>query len=227
MLSCMANNTLNDIIVKVSSIVSQEIDVVSDSDEYALWRAYVNMAQNEWGEVSEWSTLYTEYNANTTTTSQATIELPSNFRKLAGYPKVSGSQSTNEYQEIDPVRKGQYGVSDKYCYRFTQSGKDYLVIHPTDTFASGASIFVPYWRSLASLVSPTDVVECPNADYLVQRTVALVWESREDARFQQAKAEAEKILARMIEYDVAKGAGYDNTVQTPENAHYSFRIGRD
>ena len=86
---------------------------------------------------------------------------------------------------------------------------------------------MPYWKSLASLVSPADIVECPNPDYLVQRVIAMIWESREDARFPQAKAEADKILARLLEQENAQGFAYDQQITTPEQRNYNFRIGRD
>lgn len=220
------SNTLNDILTKVSTIVSQETTVTDTSDEYSLWRSYANMAQNEWAETYEWPSLYTEYNS--TSTGLATITLPANFRKMAGYPKITADGSTTyDYEEIDPYKREQYSDTDIYCYRLDGSdGVKSLVINPT-TPVSGASIQIRYWRAIASLASPADIAECPNPEYMVQRIIAYIWESREDGRFPQAKAEAEKILAKMVEYEMAKGPSYNMDIQTPEVRNYNFRLGRD
>lgn len=224
----MVNDTLNDVITKVSAVVSQSTSVTNTSDEYALWRSYVNMAQREWAELSDWRALYKEYNTRTSNPSgNATIVLPADFRKLSGFPRITADgTTTDEYTEIDPQTKGMYKADDKYCYLLDDTTNKYLIVNP-GTLVSGASIFVSYWKSVASLASPANVVECPNPDYLVQRTIAYVWEAREDNRFPQAKAEAEKILSRLLEQENTRGFAYDSRILTREEKNYSFRIGRD
>lgn len=221
-------DSLNDIIVKISAIVSQTTDVTNTSDEYGLWRSYINMAQKEWAETYDWPSLYKEYNGLTTalgTSAQAaTITLPADFRKLAGFPKITHSAATSdEYGQIDPEQKTRMASDAYYCFLLKDGGSNYLVVSP-GTLSSGASVYVPYWRSPASLCSPTDIIDCPNPDYLVSRVIALIWESREDARFPQAKVEADKILARLLESEMAQGYAYDQRITTPEERR-SFRIG--
>ncbi len=93
---------------------------------------------------------------------------------------------------------------------------------------SGASVQVPYYSSAGSLASPANITLCPNPDYLVQRTVAYIWEAREDARFPQAKVEAEKILRNMIEYENVFGeAAVHSRVKVWEESHNDFRWGRN
>lgn len=220
-------DTLNDVITKISALVSQETSVTNTSDEYALWRSYVNMAQHEWAEAYEWPSLYREYCAQTTAAGAhangATISLPADFRKFAGYVKVTADgTTTDEYPEIDPYKKDQHLDTDVYMYRIG----DYMVVNP-GTLVSGASYTIPYFKAVASLASPADAIECSNSEYLVQRCIAYIWESREDGRFPQAKVEAEKILMRMIEFESARGAGYDASIQTPEQRNFNFRLGRD
>lgn len=222
-------DSLNDVLVKVSAVVSQTTSVTDTSDEYALWRSFVNMSQREWAESSDWPNLYTEFNSRTSiATSVITVSLPSDFRKLATYPRTvyDGSNSA-EMAEIDPQKKTMYNPSsDHYCYVLENTGTYSLIVNPTIT-ASGASIFVGYWRSVASLVSPADKIACPNPEYIVQRTIAHIWEAREDGRFTQAKAEADRILANMLEMETAKGEAYIGRIQTPEELRHGFRIGRD
>ncbi len=223
-------DTLNDVIVKISAIVSQTIDVTNTSDEYNLWRSYINMAQKEWAETYDWPSLYKEYNGLTTalgTSAQAaTITLPADFRKLAGFPKICDTTTTSfEYGQIDPEKKEMMVSDAHYCFLLKDGAANYLIVSP-GTLPSGASYFLPYWRSPASLCSPADVIDCPNPDYLVSRIIAMIWESREDARFPQAKVEADKILARLLESEMAQGYAYDQRINTPEERK-SFRIGRD
>ena len=223
----MADN-LNDIIKKVSAVVSQTTTVTDTSDEYSLWKSYVNMAQKEWAESYDWQVLYKEYNTRTSNPSgNATIALPVDFRKLSGYPKITGDGvDTEEYTQIDPQKASMMSSDAFYSYLLYNPGQSYLIVSP-GSLVSGASIFISYWKSVASLVSPANIVDCPNPDYLVQRTIAYVWESREDSRFPQAKAEADKILARLLENENTQGYAYDNKILTLEEKSYSFRIGRD
>lgn len=224
----MAHDTLNDILTKVAAIVSQTITVTSTDDEYGLWRAYANMAQKEWAETFEWPQLYAEYNTQTSTsTGNATIALPTDFRKLAGFPKITyDGTNTADFPEISPLTQSQYISTDKYVYRLDTSTAAYLYVHPA-SLVSGASVFIPYWRSPASLVSPANIVDCPNADYMVRRITGLVWEAREDNRFQQANAEAARILSNLLEYENAHGVAYNDVIPSVEESKFGFRLGRD
>lgn len=228
----MTNDSLDDILTKVSAIVSQTTTTDDTSTEYGLWKTYANMAQKEWAETYEWPSLFREYHTKTTSTSaNATVTLPGDFRKLAGFPKATEDGSnTYDYIEIDPLRKDQYDAGDRYCYVVHGTADAALYFHPSTSnllFASGASIYVPYWKSPASLASPANVIECPNPEYMVQRIIAYAWESREDARYLQAKAEAEKLLSRMLEFEMSKGEGHTNRIQTEAQSRYGFRLGRD
>ena len=227
----MSRDSLNDVIVKISTIVSQTTDVTNTSDEYGLWRSYINMAQKEWAESYDWQSLYAEYNTVTTTegtnAQAATITLPGDFRKLSGFPKITHTaETTDEYSQIDPQKKTMMASDSRYCYLLNNGTNSYLIVSP-GTLVSGASVFISYLKSPASLASPADVIDCPNPDYLVSRVVALIWESREDARFPQAKVEAEKILARLLENENTQGYAYDSKILTREEKSFSFRIGKN
>jgi hypothetical protein len=106
-----------------------------------------------------------------------------------------------------------------------------MVVNPGTTsghLESGASIYVPYYAYPASLASPANQVSCPNPDYLVQGVIGDIWEAREDARFQQAKAEADMILKNMLEKEFTPNeASANDRVKTVEQTRYGFRLGRD
>lgn len=210
---------------RINSIISQDADApTAGGDDWNLNLMYLNMSQNEWAEAYGWPTLYKEVNTMTSqATGNVTLSLPSDYRKLDGFLKINEGTDF-EYPLIDPTSRSQYAATDKYCYLLGYPGNYSLVINPMP--GSGASILYSYWASPASLASPTNVSLCPDPAYLVQRSIAYLWESRDDGRFPQAKAESEKILSRMLEFEVTKGHSYDNTIKT-EEFKSGFRIGRN
>jgi hypothetical protein len=214
--------TVSDIQERVAALVDQESSApTAGGDDWNLRLTYINRAQREWSETAPWSCLYKEYTAQTA--GSATISLPSDFRKLAGYPQIAAE----EYPEIRPQEKEQHLSTDEFCYVLGDEGSGYSLIVNTAK-SSGASLMVPYLSTPAALVSPADSSPIPNPEYLVARTVAYLWEAREDERFPLAKTESDKILARMLELenDAFDQASY-NQVKTVEQTKYNFRIGKN
>ena len=224
------NETLDNIQSKVSSILDQNEDTsdISAAD-YSLRREYINMAQREWAETSDWRSLYRESNLRvSTSTGNASVVMPADFRKLANFPRITFDGVTSEYfPEIRPQERYMYADTDRYITITGDQNAGFVMFINAGTLASGASIGLPYYRSPASLVSPANIAMCPNPEYLVQRTLAYWWESAADTRFPQAKAEADKILRQMLEYEQVYGEGYDNRVYTVERTDFnSFRWGK-
>jgi len=227
------NVSLDDVQAKIASIVDQDENTSNISDaDYSLRREYINMAQREWSETYDWPSLYRENNSIiSTATGNASVALPADFRKLASFPKITFDGATTEFfSEIRPQEIQQQGETAKYVTILGDQAADYTMFVKAGqiTLASGASVFVPYYKSMASLVSPADVVEVPNPEYLVQRTLAYLWESQSDTRFPQAKAESDKILQRLLEQEQVRGEGYVDSVQTAEKKHFNnFKWGKN
>lgn len=224
------NLSVNELENRLASLVDQSSTAPTNtSDDWNLRLKFLNMSQSEWAELYDWQALYKEYNTLTSTnTGNCSVTLPSDFRKFGSFPKLAG----DDYNEVRPQEKSKYLSSDKFVSLLGNPADGYtMVIHPGTTdaqVASGASVFVSYYASAASLVSPANISMCPNPDYLVTRAKAYLWESREDGRFPQAKQEAEKILQRMLEFEnVHSEASTDDRVKTYEESRYSFRIGRN
>ena len=229
------NLSVNELQNRLASSVDQSSTAPTTAGaDWNLRLKYFNMAQSEWAELYDWQALYKEYNTLTSTnTANCSISLPTDFRKWAGYPKITyDSISTKEFAEIRPQEKERYSSSDRYVYLMGNPNANYtMFVHPGTTtgyLTSGASIFLSYYASAVSLVSPADVSMCPNPDYLVTRAKAYLWEAREDGRSNQARAEADKILQRMLEFEnVHSEASTNDRVKTVEETRYSFRIGRN
>lgn len=223
----MTRISVNLLQSKIASVLDQDPDTTNISTtDYALRLAYMNMALTDWAEANDWQTLYTEYNTLTsTTTGNASVALPSNFRKLASFPVITyDGANTKLFPETRPQDAGQYSSNDKRV-EFTGNPQDgyNMAIFGTN-LSSGISIKVPYFQSPQSLASPADIAEIPNSDYLVKRTMAYWWEARDDARYALMKQEAERILGNMIDYEnVFSVASTDDRVKTVEETRYGDR----
>jgi len=223
--------TCDEIQSRVAAVVDLDENTSNlDTEDESLRRKYMEMGQKQWAESYDWRQLYTEYNMLiSTSTGNASIVMPNDFRKLAGFVKISGTGlADDKFSDTRPTEQNQYNENDK---RVTVMGSPYggyvLRVYGA-SLTSGASVQVPYYRSPVSLATSSSIPDVPNPDYLVQRTIAYVWEARGDERFPLAKSEAETMLANMIEYESTYGRGADwDHVKTVEQTRNNFRIGRD
>ena len=220
----------------MAGVVDQDESTTNISTtDYSLRLNYINRRERMWSETGEFQCLYKEYNTLTSTDSGNTsVSLPADFRKLASFPVITyDGVSTKEFAEVKGQEEGQYNKSiDKYVKILGNFNTGYVMkVNPGVTsghLASGASIYIPFYSVPTSLASPTNKVTCPSPDYLIQGVIADIWEAREDARFQQAKVEANLILQNMMEKEFTPTvASADDRVKSVLETKYNFRIGRD
>lgn len=226
----MARYTLDTVQSRIAAVLDKnELTSSVSSADYSLRQTFVNMAQQEWAEAYDWRSLYRESNLRvSTSTGNASVVLPNDFRKLAGFPKITyNGTDTEDFPEVRPQEKNMFANTDKYITIMGDFNSGWTMFINVSTLASGASIMLPHYISPASLISPANVVMCPNPEYLVQRSLAYWWEAGADTRFPQAKLEADKILRQMLEHEQVYGEGYDNKVYTVERKDFnSFRWGK-
>jgi hypothetical protein len=187
-----------------------------------------NRALIDWENSNEWDSLKVVFNGNVTVAGHATLGLPDNFKKVDGRPLIVwDGRTTQPFEVLDPSFNGNYTESDLYVNVFDNSrdGK-FMYIH-ANTLSSGASVQFTYYKSPQSLASATDLVECPDPTYVLQRALYYIYKGREDGRFPEAKTEADKILARMMENEAARGLAYKDRSIPNELGRSGFRIGRD
>jgi hypothetical protein len=214
---------------RIAAIVDQDASApTAGGDDWNLRLSYLNQAQDDWARSYEWPTLFKEINTLTSqATGNVTISLASDFRKMDGYLTIADGNGSWEYPQIDAVKKKQRAPSDRYFYILGDPSGEYnMVINPTD-LGSGASISYSYWSSAGTLASPADISMCPNPEYLVHQATYYIWQSRDDGRFQDERYIADRILSQMLEFEVTKGSSYDDRVQTYEESHFGFRLGKD
>lgn len=227
----MARFSVDEIQGRIAAIVDQDESTSNISaGDYSLRLKYINMSLSEWQESVNWQALYSEYNTLTSTsTGNASIALPSDYRKSAGPVKITWDGTiTNEFIETLPQQAHQYEDTVKRYEILGNNQDQYTLRVRGATLSSGASIKIPYYMSVQSLVSPANIAEIPNPDYLIKRSVAYIWESREDNRFPGMKQEAEKILRNMIEYENIFSEGASTSrVKTQDESNFGFRWGKD
>lgn len=219
---------------RIASLVDQSSTAPDvGGDDWNLRLKYINMAQNEAFDLYDWGFLFKEYSTQTSTISGNTsISMPNDFRKLASFPRICFSGVDDQFPEVRVQERFKKLSSDRFVY-FLGSGAGYtMVVHAglsDGQLPSGASIYVPYYSSGASLTTGSDVSMIPDPEYLVKRSVAMLWEAREDDRFPQMKAEADKLLQRLLEREnVFSEANNDESqIRTVEEKRFGFRLGRN
>lgn len=227
----MSRLSVDEIQSRVASMVDQDESTANlDSTDYSLRLTYINRELQEWAEIQNWQTLFSQYNmVISTSTGNASVVLPNDFRKLAGFPKITfdGSATAN-FPEVLPQQDG-YEPTDKRVWILGNPNSGYILRIFGTTLASGASVQVPYFRAPASVASPANIPDIPNSDYLVQKTIAMIWESREDPRFPQAKSEAERILQNMMEKENTfnEASDYYRAKTVDETKFGEFSWGKD
>lgn len=212
---------------RVASVIDGDNNTANiNTTDYSLRLTYMNMALNEWQEAYDWQVLYKEFNSLVSTAAgNASIALPSDFRKLASYPKIANGTSTDLYPETRPQEAGRYDDTQKRVEILGNYKNNYVLRVYGVTLISGASVKIPYYASAGSLATSTDIVPIPNSEYLTKRVLAYVFEANEDPRFPQSKLEAERILGSLIDYEnVFSEASDSDRVKSVDERH-DFRMG--
>jgi len=185
----------------------------------------LNRALIDFDNSNEWESLKVVYNSNVTTTGFATLGLPVNFKKLDSRPLIGGF--TTPFPVIDPSTNNQYLDSDQFINVFDNSKDGKSIYIHAQGLVSGASVQFTYYKSPMTLSAATDIIEVPDPTYVVQRALYYIYKGREDGRFPEAKVEADKILARMMENESSLGLAYKDRSVPNQLERKSFRIGRD
>ena len=220
---------------RIASLVDQTIDTPTEGGaEWNLRLKYINRAIDEWGGAFDWEGQRKYFWPTVTGVSQASISLPADYKKMAGFATYHSSGVTDgeEWGEVKPDETGLYVSSDKYFYVLGNRGSGYTMVWNPGTMSSGASLRLTYFSYPTSLSSPADTLPMANHEFVAHRAAAYIFESRSDARFQETEAKARENLLQMIEEDqTAKfnsyAAGPDKNVRTDDRLFHSFRVGRD
>lgn len=213
----------------LQSQMAVELDrsITAPSETQSDWltrRAVLDRANRDWAESYEWASLLKVHNGLiSTSTGNASYVLPADFKKMDSAIGVGGI--TDPLLVVNATDNNKYTSSDNFVNILGNESSGYVASFHA-SLSSGASIQFTYFSQVTSLSTTTSVSPCPDPSFLVQRALYYVYKGTEDARFPEAKAESDRILARMIENENSLGKGYvDRSFQVLSKN--GFRIGID
>jgi len=225
----MSLYTVNELQSKIATIIDHTVTAPGSSTDEFAWRlGFINRAYQEWATAYDWEALRKEVFLGVTGVSQASISLPADFRKMAMEPILYGDADINyavSYPEIPPEDRKLYLDSDEYFYILGSRENQTMILNPA-TLASGASLLISYFSFPTSLVSSGDSTVISDPEFVVDRTIAYILQTRSDPRYQQIESSAREKLIQMVDNEKDKGLSMNNPVMTPEQRS-GFRIGRD
>jgi hypothetical protein len=215
--------TLEDVLKEVAAYTDQEATTPTGTD-YTTRLNYANRSLNEWSEFDDWDELISSYEFSVTGTSGISyaLALPTLFKKPMSPLAVYNASVPTMYEIIPNDERFLISSSKNYCYLSGDGLQGYTLNVPKG-LASGCSAIMDIQSFPTSLLSLCSVLPMKNSDFVVQRIISLVLESRGDDRFPIAKADADRKLAGMSEAQNAKNIGMNNKISTPE----TFIIGYD
>lgn len=221
--------TLEDIQRNIANEIDQsDTSPTVGGADWTIRLDIINRALRDWAETYDWDELHKIHNGLVSTSlGNASYALPSDFRKLDGFPRiVSDGLTAYDFPEVNPSNNLRYTDSDKFVNLLGNPNSNRVMYIHSSTLSSGASVQFTYWASPASLTTGTQVAEIPDASYLVQKTLYYIYKGREDGRFPEAKVEADRILARMIENQNTRGiSSTDRRVSVNIDPYKNWRIG--
>ncbi len=229
----MARQSVSEIFAHIGATVNQDPTPPSDGGaDFMLWMSFLNRAQVEWAESYDWEELRKVFYPQIGGTTNVTIALPLDFRKLSA-PILNysvGIQDGQPWMEEPADRLQFHNLQNDRFFVVTGEpfGGHFMQWYPA-TLASGASIAIPYYSMPTSLASATQIPVMPDSEYMAQRVIAYVLESRSDPRYQDEENKARERLLNMVNNaQVMKFNSYENPIRimTSENRR-AFRLGRN
>lgn len=212
--------TVSEMMSSIAMNVNGNTDVpATGTDDYNLWLQALNDSQRDWEQTDyNWETLYSLYRT-TLSLSGSTLPLPTDFRKLAGYPEFFG----NQYEEIKMQQTGYFGDSQRYVT--IDYASKILEVHPA--LSSPSDVKIPYYKVPSDLATPTATSPCPSDQYLIYNSSGKVLLSRDNPKYADYLAQADTLLQQMIGKEVVKGEQYDNTTKNDIQTRHGFVLGVD
>jgi hypothetical protein len=217
--------------VRISTLVNQSVTPpTSGTAEWNIRANFINRSIEEWGNAYNWNALKKTAFVSGASTNGA-IPLPTDFKKMVGFPRMFGTSNSDEFgepwPEIQSQEKYLKTTEDHFYYLLgDRANGTVMVLNPTDQ-ASGASLYIEYYAYPNGVSLSTDTLVIPDPEFLVDRAMAYILQSRNDARFQQFEAQAREKLLLQIDNENEKSMAYRDKISCPEEKYFQFRIGRD
>jgi len=205
--------TLEQILKNANAYVDLEFDLPT-GDDLNVRINYAQRAVDEWASAYQWRQLKNTFYPLTT---GATVSLPSDFRELVGVPR----QGTVDFPEIAPEDRNSKQPSDNYLYILGNRSEGYFA--NINAFVTGATLSMTYQRYPSNMATLSSVCEVPDPDFVTQKVISYVLQSRTDERFPIIEAEAKRLLSNMMGREMIRVPGGDN--QQRRIGSSAWRIG--
>lgn len=180
--------TLNDILIAVNSYTDLEA-ILPTGTELTTRTSYANQAVKDAASLYTFPQFSTPYEIYAT---GATVSLPTDFRELESFPKY---KSSGVDTDIPVYKPGVLQTESVYSYVLGNPSNGYDLIL---TGVSGATISMVYQRYPTGFTTLTSVCELPDPEYVKQKVISYVLQSRNDDRFLVVERDAQTRLANMV-----------------------------
>ena len=203
--------TLQDILYSVNSFLDLERELPTGTE--LLTR--VNFADQV---VKDAASLYrfkefeTLYYPSTSTL--ASLTLPTNFRELSNTPSEMSAGGT--YKSFPQIRLSEvYENTNKdndFCYLLGNDMEGHTLVF--NGLTNNATLSLQYQRFPSGMATLSDICELPDPEYVKQKVISYVLQSRSDDRFPQIEADAQRRLQNMVGRQMIQPKGGVNRMPT-------------
>lgn len=199
----------DDIFQAYYTLFRGESDIpASDDEEYTIALRIANEAVNRWAfyDNTYWKTLFTTLQLSgdgdsTIVTGQTDYDCPGDFQEAGGQVKVKDSNGNTQqtYNIIEPQEAQFRTDSATYAYFTGSPVEGYtLTLNPApDSSLSGMDIDYIYYKTPTTFSTGTDISECPDPYFIVNRMLAQQFRVNRNPYYQSAKNDAENALKQM------------------------------
>lgn len=206
--------TLSQILINSNSYLDLEA-AEPTGDDLAVRIDYAQQAVREWADAYRWPELSTPSSVFLTT---ATIAI-TNFKELEDAPVDLQGET---YPQIRPGDRIYKETSDKYCFITGNEQSGFVLT--VNGLSAGATLSLTFQRHPSNMATLSDFCEVPDDQFVVEKIISKVLQSRSDERFPQVEANAQRLLGNMIGRNMIQTPGGVNAVRRTGSA--AWGIGR-
>lgn len=189
------------------------------SSEWNQWSEWTDQELRTFGEVHDWLEFKNMNYMVSSAVSSTSLALPDNFKKIAGYVNIAGTL----HSEVDPDEFDRYS-GDSPAFRVGYDSGWF--IQWKGALTSQTSVVVPVQSYPTSLTSPASVIDMRNPEYIAKRLQFRILRYRQDPIFTEIEAEAQLMLAQMLENEYYKHTQYRNSM-SDHLSERGFVLGED
>jgi uncharacterized protein YhfF len=207
----------------------------SSDDEFIIGKRFANEAIARWANYDGvywkelFTTLVTSGEGTTATTGTSEYDCPDDFREAGGYVSIkdTAGSTVRRYPIIEPQEAQFKGEGANYAY-FTGNPSDGYVMHlnpAADTSIDGMTIDYVYYKKPTQFgTSSKSVTECPNAEFIAHRMLAMRYRASRNPFYQDALRDSEDAL-KIMKMDNDSGS-WANPWKLADNSGAQFGSSR-